>query len=405
MDYTAHFQAAVDTVKAEGRYRVFADLRRKQGHFPEAHWRNSDQKDQDIVVWCSNDYLGMGQNPVVLKAMHDAIAEVGAGAGGTRNIAGTTRFHVRLERDLADLHQKQSALLFTSGYIANEATLSTLANILPNCVYFSDALNHASMIEGIRRSKGAKHIWRHNDVEHLEELLAASPVDASKVIALESVYSMDGDVGPLRQVCDLADKYNAMVYLDEVHAVGLYGPNGGGVAEAEGLVDRIDIINGTLGKAFGLMGGYVAADQVIIDAIRSYAPGFIFTTALAPALAAGAVASIAHVRAHPELRVKHQERALRLKTLLREANLPVMPSDTHVVPILVGDPISCKAVSDCLLQDHGIYVQPINYPTVPKGTERLRLTPSPLHGDLLMEELVRALVSVWDQLGVSVRAA
>ncbi|PHR58051.1 MAG: 5-aminolevulinate synthase [Robiginitomaculum sp.] len=405
MDYKAHFQSAVDSVKAEGRYRVFADLRRKRGQFPQALWRAPDGNDRDIVVWCSNDYLGMGQNPVVLDAMHDAVREVGAGAGGTRNIAGTTRFHVRLEEELADLHAKEAALLFTSGYIANEATLSTLAKILPDCTYFSDSLNHASMIEGIRRSNGAKHIWRHNDVAHLESLLENTPANASKVIALESVYSMDGDVGPLREVCDLADKYNALVYLDEVHAVGLYGERGAGVAEREGLMDRIDIVNGTLGKAFGLMGGYVAADAVIIDAIRSYAPGFIFTTALAPALAAGAAASIRYVKEHKELRVKHQERAVRLKTLLREANLPVMPSETHVVPVLVADPVACKAVCDRLLLDHGIYVQPINYPTVPKGTERLRLTPSPLHDDVLMEQLVSALRQVWDQLGLSARAA
>jgi 5-aminolevulinate synthase len=405
MDYKAHFQAAVETVKAEGRYRVFADLRRKQGSFPEARWRAPDGGDQDIVVWCSNDYLGMGQNPEVLEAMHSAIREVGAGAGGTRNIAGTTRFHVRLEEELADLHHKESALLFTSGYIANEATLATLAKILPNCTYFSDSLNHASMIEGIRRSKGAKHIWRHNDVQHLEELLAATPDNVSKVIALESVYSMDGDIGPLHEVCDLADKYDALIYLDEVHAVGLYGERGAGVAEREGLMDRIDIVNGTLGKAFGLMGGYVAADSVIIDAIRSYAPGFIFTTALAPVLAAGAVASIQYVKQHNELRIKHQERALRLKTLLREANLPVMDSNTHIVPLLVGDPVACKDVTDSLLNDHGIYVQPINYPTVPKGTERLRLTPSPLHDDQRMQELVSALRSVWDQLGIAAIAA
>ncbi len=405
MDYKAHFQAAVDTVKAEGRYRVFADLRRKRGHFPQANWRKDGGSDRDVVVWCSNDYLGMGQNPVVLDAMHDAIAEVGAGAGGTRNIAGTTRFHVRLEEELADLHHKQSALLFTSGYIANEATLSTLARILPNCTFFSDSLNHASMIEGIRRSKGTKHIWRHNDVEHLEELLQGADPDASKVIALESVYSMDGDVGPLHEVCDLADKYNALIYLDEVHAVGLYGERGAGIAEREGLVDRIHIINGTLGKAFGLMGGYIASDSLIVDAIRSYAPGFIFTTALAPVLAAGAVASIKYVKNNNGLRVQHQERALRLKTLLREADLPVMASDTHVVPLLVGDPVSCKAVSDSLLLDYGIYVQPINYPTVPKGTERLRLTPSPLHDDVLMERLVVALREVWDRLGIVAKAA
>lgn len=405
MGYKQFFETAVNRVQDEGRYRVFADLRRKAGNYPEAFWRSPEGEDKDIVVWCSNDYLGMGQNPVVLDAMHGALKEVGAGAGGTRNIAGTTRYHVMLEEELAGLHHKEAALLFTSGYIANEATLSTLAKILPNCIYYSDALNHASMIEGIRKSGGQKHIWRHNDVEHLEELLQQAPDGASKVIALESVYSMDGDIGPLREVCDLADKYNALIYLDEVHAVGLYGEHGGGVAEREGLLDRIDIINGTLGKAFGLMGGYVAADAKIIDAIRSYASGFIFTTALAPVLAAGAVASIQYVKQHNELRIKHQERATRLKTLLREAGLPVMESVSHVVPVLVGDPVACKAVSDALLEEHGIYVQPINYPTVPKGTERLRLTPSPLHDDVLMEKLIAALKDVWVRFDIQAKAA
>lgn len=405
MGYKQFFETAVNRVRDEGRYRVFADLRRKAGYYPEAYWRSPEGQDKDIVVWCSNDYLGMGQNPVVLDAMHGALKEVGAGAGGTRNIAGTTRYHVMLEEELADLHKKEAALLFTSGYIANEATLSTLAKILPNCIYYSDALNHASMIEGIRKSGGQKHIWRHNDVAHLEELLKQAPDGASKVIALESVYSMDGDIGPLHEVCNLADKYNALIYLDEVHAVGLYGEHGGGVAEREGLLDRIDIINGTLGKAFGLMGGYVAADAKIIDAIRSYASGFIFTTALAPVLAAGAVASIQYVKRHNELRIKHQERATRLKTLLREAGLPVMDSVSHVVPLLVGDPVACKAVSDALLEEHGVYVQPINYPTVPKGTERLRLTPSPLHDDVLMEKFIVSLKEVWVRFDIQAKAA
>ncbi len=405
MEYNSRFKAAVEQIKAEGRYRVFADVRRQRGHFPHATWRGPDGADRDIVIWCSNDYLGMGQHPCVIEAMHKAIDAVGAGAGGTRNISGTTRFHVELEEELADLHHKEGALLFTSGYIANEATLATLAKILPGCIYFSDALNHASMIEGIRRAGTAKHIWRHNDVAHLEELLRAAPAGAPKVIALESVYSMDGDIGPIAEVCDLAEKYGAITYLDEVHAVGLYGPRGAGVAEREGVMDRIDIINGTLGKAFGLMGGYVSANATMIDAIRSHAPGFIFTTSLAPALAAGAVASIRYLKKNNELRVKHQERALRLKTLLREAELPLMPSQTHVVPLLVGDPVACKAVTDELLSSYGIYVQPINYPTVPRGTERLRLTPSPIHDDALMAQLLDALTAIWSKMGLASRAA
>jgi 5-aminolevulinate synthase len=405
MQYDAKFEAAVDQVKAEGRYRVFADLRRQRGNFPHAQFRTPNGDDKDIVIWCSNDYLGMGQHPCVIEAMHTAIDAVGAGAGGTRNISGTTRYHVELEEELADLHDKEGALLFTSGYIANEATLATLAKILPGCIYFSDAKNHASMIEGIRRAGTPKRIWRHNDLDHLEELLAAAPADAPKVIAFESVYSMDGDVGPIGAICDLADKYGAITYLDEVHAVGLYGPRGAGIAERDGVMDRVDIINGTLGKAFGLMGGYVAANATMIDAIRSQAPGFIFTTSLAPTLAAGAVASVKYLKQNNALREKHQERALRLKTLLREAGLPLMPSDTHVVPLLVGDPVACKAVTDALLSEYGIYVQPINYPTVPRGTERLRLTPSPLHDDELMANLIDALQNVWVRLGLSAKAA
>jgi 5-aminolevulinate synthase len=405
MEYNARFEAAVDQVKAEGRYRVFADLRRNRGDFPHAKFRTHNGSDKDIVIWCSNDYLGMGQHPCVIEAMHSAIDSVGAGAGGTRNISGTTRYHVELEEELADLHGKEDALLFTSGYIANEATLATLAKILPGCIYFSDAMNHASMIEGIRRAGTPKHIWRHNDLEHLEELLAAAPAGAPKVIAFESVYSMDGDIGPIEAICDLADKYGAITYLDEVHAVGLYGPRGAGIAERDGMMDRVDIINGTLGKAFGLMGGYVAANATMIDAIRSQAPGFIFTTSLAPALAAGAVASVKHLKENNALREKHQERATRLKTLLREAGLPLMPSETHVVPLLVGDPVACKAVTDALLDKHGIYVQPINYPTVARGTERLRLTPSPLHDDALMAALIDALKDVWAQLGLTAKAA
>jgi 5-aminolevulinate synthase len=405
MEYNARFEAAVDQVKAEGRYRVFADLRRNRGDFPHAKFRTHNGSDKDIVIWCSNDYLGMGQHPCVIEAMHSAIDRVGAGAGGTRNISGTTSYHVELEEELADLHGKEDALLFTSGYIANEATLATLAKILPGCIYFSDAMNHASMIEGIRRAGTPKHIWRHNDLKHLEELLAAAPAGAPKVIAFESVYSMDGDIGPIEAICDLADKYGAITYLDEVHAVGLYGQRGAGIAERDGMMDRVDIINGTLGKAFGLMGGYVAANATMIDAIRSQAPGFIFTTSLAPALAAGAVASVRHLKENNALREKHQERATRLKTLLREAGLPLMPSETHVVPLLVGDPVACKAVTDALLDKHGIYVQPINYPTVARGTERLRLTPSPLHDDALMAALIDALKDVWAQLGLTAKAA
>ncbi|MFY0637502.1 5-aminolevulinate synthase [Maricaulis maris] len=397
MDYQTAFQDAVRRVKAEGRYRVFADLLRRKGDFPVARWRSEDGKVRDVTVWCSNDYLGMGQVPCVVESMKKAIDDVGSGAGGTRNISGTTHYHVELERSLADLHQKSAALLFTSGYIANEATLSTLGKILPGLVMFSDELNHASMIEGVKGARCEKRIWRHNDLEHLEELLAAAPADAPKVIAFESVYSMDGDIGPLEAVCDLADKYGALTYLDEVHAVGLYGLRGAGIAEREGLMDRIDIIEGTLGKAFGVMGGYIAADGAIVDAIRSMAPGFIFTTALPPALAAGARASVEYLKAAHHLRDAHQERAATLKTRLAEAGYPVMVSETHIVPIKVGDPVLCKRISDMLLEEHGVYVQPINYPTVPRGTERLRLTPSPLHDDGMFDQLIEALDDVWER--------
>ena len=397
MDYQAAFQDAVRRVKAEGRYRVFADLLRRKGEFPVARWRSEDGKVRDVTVWCSNDYLGMWQVPCVVESMKKAIDDVGSGAGGTRNISGTTHYHVELERSLADLHQKDAALLFTSGYIANEATLATLGKILPGLVMFSDELNHASMIEGVKGARCEKRIWRHNDVEHLEELLAAAPKDAPKVIAFESVYSMDGDIGPLEAVCDLADKYGALTYLDEVHAVGLYGLRGAGIAEREGLMDRIDIIEGTLGKAFGVMGGYIAADGAIIDAIRSLAPGFIFTTALPPALAAGARASVEYLKAAHHLREKHQERAATLKAKLANAGFPVMPSETHIVPVKVGDPVLCKRISDMLLEDHGIYVQPINYPTVPRGTERLRITPTPLHTDVMFDQLAEALDDVWER--------
>ncbi|MCC5996223.1 MAG: 5-aminolevulinate synthase [Oceanicaulis sp.] len=395
MDYRSAFKASVARVRAEGRYRVFANLRRVRGEFPRARWRTDEGDVRDVVVWCSNDYLGMGQSPCVTGAMKQAIDDVGAGAGGTRNISGTTNYHVELEHSLADLHQKEAALLFTSGYISNQATLATLGRILPGLIMFSDALNHASMIEGVRQSGCEKHVWRHNDVAHLEELLRAAPADAPKLIALESVYSMDGDIGPLEAVCDLADKYNALTYLDEVHAVGLYGLRGGGIAERDGLMDRFDIIEGTLGKAFGLMGGYIAADAEIVDAVRSWAPGFIFTTSLAPSIAAGARASVEYLKSAHHLREAHQERAAALKRRLAEAGLPVMDSQTHIVPVHVGDPVLCKRMTDALLDDHGIYVQPINYPTVPRGTERMRFTPTPMHDDAMFDALVSALRDVY----------
>lgn len=395
MDYRSAFKASVARVRAEGRYRVFANLRRVKGQFPRARLRTDEGDTRDVVVWCSNDYLGMGQSPCVTGAMKQAIDDVGAGAGGTRNISGTTHYHVELEASLADLHHKESALLFTSGYIANQATLATLGKILPGLIIFSDALNHASMIEGVKGAKCEKHVWRHNDVAHLEELLKAAPKDAPKLIALESVYSMDGDIGPLEAVCDLADKYNALTYLDEVHAVGLYGLRGAGIAERDGLLDRFDIIEGTLGKAFGVMGGYIAADEVIVDAIRSWAPGFIFTTSLAPALAAGARASVEYLKSAYHLREQHQERAATLKARFHEAGIPVLESVTHIVPVHVGDPVLCKRMTDELLDEHGIYVQPINYPTVPKGTERMRLTPTPMHDDAMMDELLDAVKTVY----------
>jgi 5-aminolevulinate synthase len=401
MDYKAAFARAVEEVRAEGRYRVFADLKRRAGEFPVAQWTSPSGEPRDVVVWCSNDYLGQGQNPVILEAMHRAIDEAGSGSGGTRNISGTTHYHVELEAELATLHGKEAALLFTSGYVANEAALATLQRILPGLIIFSDELNHASMIAGIRHGGGPRRIWRHNDLAHLESLLIEAPADAPKLVAFESVYSMDGDIADIAATAALAKLHGALTYLDEVHAVGLYGNTGGGVAERDGVADQIDIIEGTLAKAFGVMGGYMAGDAVMVDAIRSHASGFIFTTSLPPALMAGALASIRWLKAHDEVRVAHQERAASLKARVRAAGLPVMPSSvSHIVPILVGDPVHCKLISDVLLAEHGIYVQPINYPTVPRGTERLRFTPTPFHTDAMMDDLVSALAALWTRCNI-----
>lgn len=400
MDYGRFFQSSLDAIHAEGRYRVFADIKRQQGAFPTGE-QYIDNVARPITVWCSNDYLGMGQHPKVLAAMHEAIDTVGAGSGGTRNISGTTRYHVELEQEIADLHGKQAALLFTSAYVANDATLSTLVKMMPGAIIFSDEKNHASMIEGIRHGGGAKRIFRHNDVTDLEAKLRAAPVGVPKIIAFESVYSMDGHIAPVSAICDLAEKYGALTYLDEVHAVGLYGNRGGGIAERAGVMGRVDIINGTLAKGFGVMGGYIAASRNCCDAIRSYAPGFIFTTSIAPAIAAGALASIMHLKGSQFERARHQERAATLKARLHAAGLPVMTNPSHIVPVMVGDPVHCKALTDALLDRHGIYVQPINYPTVAKGGERIRLTPSPQHTDAQMDALVAALNGLWNSCPVS----
>ncbi|MBA3666470.1 MAG: 5-aminolevulinate synthase [Sphingomonas sp.] len=398
MDYDSIFRAAIDRLHDEGRYRVFIDILRTKGSFPNARCFHGHNGPKPITVWCSNDYLGMGQHPAVVAAMEQALHDVGAGSGGTRNIGGNTHYHIDLEAELADLHGKQGALLFTSGYVSNEAALSTLGKLLPGCIIFSDELNHASMIAGIRSSGCDKRVFRHNDLAHLEELLAAEDPETPKLIAFESVYSMDGDIAPIAAICDLADRYGALTYLDEVHAVGMYGARGGGISEREAVADRVTIIEGTLGKAFGVMGGYIAADRNIIDCIRSYAPGFIFTTSLSPVLVAGALASVRHLKASAEERATQQAGAAALKARFRDAGLPVMDSVTHIVPLLVGCPVKAKHISDILLAEYGLYVQPINFPTVPRGTERLRFTPGPCHSEAMMDELTTALVEIWDRL-------
>ena len=401
MNHSDKIDAALNRLHEEGRYRTFIEIERKKGAFPHAVWNRPDGSERPVTVWCGNDYLGMGQHPVVLAAMHEALDATGAGSGGTRNISGTTVYHKRLESELADLHGKEAALVFTSAYIANDATLSTLPRLLPGLIIYSDELNHASMIEGIRRNGGAKRIFRHNDIAHLRELLEADDLAAPKLIAFESIYSMDGDFGAIEAICDLADEFGALTYLDEVHAVGMYGPRGAGVAERDGLMRRIDMINGTLGKAYGVMGGYVASSAKMVDAIRSYAPGFIFTTSIPPAVAAGAAASVKHLKTDQALRDKQQEHARILKMRLKGLGLPIIDHGSHIVPVHVGDPVHCKALSDMLLEEHGIYVQPINFPTVPKGTERLRFTPSPVHSTGDIDKLVRALDALWSQCALN----
>lgn len=396
MQYQDYFRQRLTDLRDEGNYRVFIDLQRRCGGFPNAKQVDGDIQ-RSVTIWCSNDYLGMGQHPDVLAAMHAALDRSGAGAGGTRNISGTTHDHVRLEAELADLHGKEAALLFTSGYVSNWAALGTLASEIPGCIVFSDSLNHASMIEGIRHSRAAKVIWKHNDIADLEAKLAAAPADAPKLIAFESVYSMDGDIAPIAEICDLADRYGAMTYLDEVHAVGLYGPRGGGIAEREGLMHRLTVIEGTLGKAFGVVGGYIAASAELCDFVRSFSSGFIFTTALPPAIAAGAAASVRHLKNSPVERQVHQRRVADLRARLDAAGIPHIPNPSHIIPVMVGDPVKCKFISDTLLQEFGIYIQPINYPTVPKGSERLRITPSPVHSEADLDHLVSALGALWQR--------
>ncbi|KGK78925.1 5-aminolevulinate synthase [Thalassobacter stenotrophicus] len=401
MNYDKAVDQAIETLHAEGRYRTFIDIERRRGQFPHAVWTRPDGTEQDITVWCGNDYLGMGQHPVVLDAMKEALDATGAGSGGTRNISGTTVYHNALEAEVADLHGKEAALLFTSAYIANDATLSTLPKLLPGLIIYSDALNHASMIEGVRRNGGAKRIFRHNDLAHLRELLAADDPALPKLIAFESIYSMDGDFGLIEEICDIADEFNALTYIDEVHAVGMYGPRGAGVAERDGLMDRIDIINGTLAKAYGVMGGYIATSARMADAVRSYAPGFIFTTSLPPAVAAGAAASVKVLKTEQKLRDMQQDHARILKMRLRGLGLPIIDHGSHIVPVHVGDPVKCKMISDRLLSDHGVYVQPINFPTVPRGTERLRFTPSPVHTPDMIDDLVHAMDSLWSHCALN----
>jgi len=399
MNYEAFFESELESLRDAGNYRVFAELERKRGSFPKAR-KHGDGPDE-VTVWCSNDYLGMGQSAHVLRAMHEALDSCGAGAGGTRNISGTNHHHVLLERELADLHGKEAALLFTSGYVSNWAALGTLAARLPNCVVLSDACNHASMIEGIRHSRAERQIFRHNDPAHLDELLSKIDPSRPKLVAFESVYSMDGDIGPIREIVEVAEKHGAMTYLDEVHGVGLYGPRGGGVAEREGLMDRITVIEGTLGKAFGVMGGYIAASAALCDFVRSFASGFIFTTALPPAVAAGACASVRHLKASEMERARHQDRVTRVRARLDAAGIPHLPNDSHIIPVMVGDPHKCKMISDWLMDNHGIYVQPINYPTVPLGTERLRITPSPVHDDGDIDRLIDALSEIWSHCALA----